>query len=80
MVPLIIWLWNGSSVFALVEPIELAHDLASQPASIINPFEHSLSHNHPALLRKAGWDLRYQHEVALIGLRWLMVVAVKKNP
>ncbi|MES2682081.1 MAG: class I SAM-dependent methyltransferase [Pseudomonadota bacterium] len=70
----------GASVFALVEPIEQAHDLARQAGSIINTLEHSHSHNHPALLQKTGWSLRYQQETTVIGLRWLMVVAVKNNP
>lgn len=66
-----------SAVFALVEPLQPGHDLATETASRVNLLEHSHSHNHPALFRQAGWQIRYQQETATTGLRWLMVVAVK---
>jgi len=66
-----------AAVFALVEPLQQGHDLATETASRVNLLEHSHSHNHPALLQQAGWQIRYQQETTTTSLRWLMVVAVK---
>ncbi|HFC12312.1 MAG TPA: methyltransferase domain-containing protein [Anaerolineae bacterium] len=46
------------SIFILVEPIALTHDLATDVASHPYGTEYTFSHNYPHLLKQAGFDLR----------------------
>ncbi|MBC8217135.1 MAG: hypothetical protein H8E73_01605, partial [Planctomycetes bacterium] len=59
----------------LIEPIGLNHDLDTQPESWPYGQEFSLSHNYPHRLRQAGFEIKYQHEVNVYGVRVILILA-----
>ena len=69
------------ATIVLIETIGSNHDLEASDDSFIYGRELSFSHNYPALLRKAGFEIRHQSERAGQqedgGGRWLRVVATK---
>lgn len=64
---------------ALVEPVDPMHNLDTDPGSHLFGLEHSFSHNHAALLRAAGFSIRFQKEISLSGIRWMMLLADRQN-
>lgn len=60
---------------ALVEPLDLEHDLAQSRDSRPYGAELSFSHNYPHLLAQARFGVLAQHECMHAGLRWLLLAA-----
>lgn len=61
--------------WVIVEPIDLAHDLANDTKSHPFGFENTWSHHYPHLLRQAGMTVLYQHDLHFHGMRWQLVIA-----
>lgn len=66
---------GGPSWWMLTEPVYDGYDLATETESRVNGREFSFCHNHPHLLRQAGWEIVEQHETEAAGLRWLSLCA-----
>lgn len=60
---------------ASIEPIADDYDLQRETASRIYGPERSWSHNYPRLYREAGFELLWQRELRVGGLRWLLLFA-----
>ena len=60
---------------ALCEPVDPAHDLARETGERIFGQENSFSHNHAHQLRVAGFRVLWQQEMALDGIRWMLILA-----
>lgn len=65
----------GPAWWVLTEPIHGDYDLATETDSRPQPPEFSFSHNHPHLLRQAGWEVVEQSETEVAGIRFLTVCA-----
>jgi SAM-dependent methyltransferase len=63
------------AMVALVEPLSDDHDLAREPGSKVFGAENTFSHNHPELLRQAGFRVLSQFEQRVDNQRWLLLVA-----
>lgn len=63
------------AMFAIVEPVDRAHDLDRQLASRNYGAERSWSHHYPHLFRDCGYTLRWQREIEFGGMRWMMLIA-----
>lgn len=63
------------SLVALVEPLSDDHDLARDPESRVFGAENTFSHNHPELLKQAGFKVLSQFEQRVDNQRWLLLVA-----
>lgn len=66
---------HGPAAVALVEPVDPAHDLATDTASHAFGQENSFSHNHASLLQAAGFRIVFCETLTLGGQFWVMVVA-----
>jgi hypothetical protein len=65
----------GPAAVVLIEPIGLNHDLDTQPESWPYGQEFSISHNYPYRLRQAGFDIQYQDEANVYGVRVILILA-----
>ena len=69
------------AAIAIVETVAVDHDLDNEPESFVYGRELAFSHNYPALLRDAGFSIRYQSERGGESIdgggRWLRLLAVK---
>lgn len=63
------------SILAMVEPLCDDHDLEREAQSKAYGAENTFSHNHLALLSRAGFDVLSRAEQRVDGQRWLLVVA-----
>jgi hypothetical protein len=63
----------------ITEPIYAGYDLATETRSRPNGSEFSFCHNHPHLLREAGWEILKQYETDIDGTRSLTVCARKSD-
>jgi SAM-dependent methyltransferase len=63
------------AAFAVMEIVGHDHDMDREFES--RPFEaiHHLSHNYPALARRAGLTIRYRDERTTAGRRWIFLLA-----
>jgi hypothetical protein len=59
----------------LTEPVYRDYDLATETESRPSGPEFSFSHNHPHLLRRAGWEVVEVTETETAGMRFLSVCA-----
>lgn len=60
---------------ALVEPVDPAHDLRTDPGSHVFGSENSFSHNHQQLLEAAGFTVAFVQEINLGQVRWVLLIA-----
>lgn len=63
------------AIFALVEPIAEDYDLERETASRPYNSELSFGHNYLHWLQRCGWQIRYQSQQDVGGVRWLLAVA-----
>lgn len=63
------------AAFAVMEIVAHDHDMEREFES--RPFEavHHLSHNYPALAKRAGYTIRYRDERETTGRRWILMLA-----
>ena len=66
---------KSPAAVALVEPVDPDHDLERDPASHSFGQENSFSHNHEALLRRAGYTIIFRKTLRLGGASWVMLLA-----
>ncbi|MBT3294595.1 MAG: class I SAM-dependent methyltransferase [Verrucomicrobia bacterium] len=60
---------------ALIEPVARNHDLATRTESTPYGQEFGFSHNYPHRLAQHGFQVLYQHEERVFGMRTLMILA-----
>lgn len=69
-------------LIAITESIATDHDLEKEPESLPYGHEFAFSHNYPALLREAGFEIRWQRDRPTepgeenYPVRWCQIVAV----
>ncbi len=61
--------------WVIVEPLDAAHDLATENSSRTYGFENSWSHNYLHLLREAGLQVGFEKEVRFQSMRWQLLIA-----
>lgn len=66
---------GGPAWWVLTEPVYRDYDLATETESRPSGPEFSFSHNHPHLLRRAGWEVVEVTETETAGMRFLSVCA-----
>jgi hypothetical protein len=66
---------GGPAWWILTEPVHSDYDLATETESRPHGPEFSFCHNHPFLLRQAGWEIIERFETETAGLRFLTVCA-----
>ena len=65
------------SYVVLSEPVANEHDLETESGSLPYGLENSFSHNYPALLRSAGFNIIYTEEQFHVDTRWCMLIAYR---
>ena len=71
---------------AITETIATDHDLATETASLPYGHELAFSHNYPALLREAGFEISWEHDRRTLPgeenhpARWMQLVATANEP
>jgi SAM-dependent methyltransferase len=63
------------AAFAIMEILDSKYDLQRETASRAFDGVLHFSHNHPELLRRAGFTIRYQEERKTGGVRWILLLA-----
>lgn len=58
-----------------IEPLGLDHDLETQCESWPYGQEFSFSHNYPHMLKEAGFEILYRHEVNVYGVRVILLLS-----
>jgi predicted TPR repeat methyltransferase len=66
---------NAPAVLAFVEPIDPRADLLSQKKSYMFGQEDSFSHPHRSILDQAGYQVLFEKEILLSGVRWMLMIA-----
>ncbi len=68
---------NAPALFALVEPIDPHADLEVQEISYTFGQEKSFSHPHRRILESSGYEVRFEKEIILDGVRWMLMVGAQ---
>lgn len=63
------------AAFAIMEILDRKYDLEREATSRAFDGVLHFSHNHPELLKRAGYTIRYQEERNTGGVRWILLVA-----
>jgi SAM-dependent methyltransferase len=63
------------ALFAIVEPVALDYDFATEKKSRPYGVEWSFAHNYPHLFKESGYTILYQQEETTGGIRWILMVA-----
>lgn len=71
--------FGGEAWWVLTEPVYNGFDLDTEKQSRPHGSEFSFCHNHPHLLRQAGWDIVEQYETDVEGTRFLTVCARRSD-
>lgn len=67
---------SAPAMIALVEPIDPEADLESQEISHTFGQEKSFSHPHRRVLEQSGYEVRFEKEILLDGVRWMLMVGL----
>jgi SAM-dependent methyltransferase len=65
------------AAIVLIEPVAPDHDLRSQAASFAFGRENSFSHNHRRRLGEAGFDVAFEEEKRISGVRWMLMIGIR---
>jgi SAM-dependent methyltransferase len=71
---------HAPAMIALVEPLDPKADLDNQEESHTFGQEKSFSHPHRRVLESAGYAVRFEKEILLDGVRWMLMVGVHLGP
>jgi hypothetical protein len=64
------------AAIVLIEPVDPDHDLKTQVESYVFGQERSFSHNHRRRLRNAGFDVVFEQEMRISGVRWMLMIGL----
>ena len=65
------------AAIVLIEPVAPDHDLRTQPASFAFGRENSFSHNHRRRLSEAGFEVAFEEEKRISGIRWMLMIGIR---